>query len=142
MLCVRQTWVPEQLLQSADARCLSCRQVSQHGFLYGFDWLVWVVVALQVSCLRLSGMLLCIAPCPRSSLLLGRVEQPACVQPVLFLFDISLTAGGAQVFGGLIVGMVVKYADNILKNFANAVSVILTVLFAIPLFGQVRAHLV
>ena len=42
-----------------------------------------------------------------------------------------------QVFGGLIVGMVVKYADNILKNFANALSVILTVLGAIPLFGQV-----
>ena len=42
-----------------------------------------------------------------------------------------------QVFGGLIVGMVVKYADNILKNFANALSVILTVLGAIPLFGQI-----
>lgn len=41
-----------------------------------------------------------------------------------------------QVFGGLIVGMVVKYADNILKNFANALSVILTVIGAAPLFGQ------
>lgn len=41
-----------------------------------------------------------------------------------------------QVFGGLIVGMVVKYADNILKNFANALSVILTVMGAMPLFGQ------
>ncbi len=39
-------------------------------------------------------------------------------------------------FGGLIVGMVVKYADNILKNFANALSVILTVIGAAPLFGQ------
>lgn len=44
----------------------------------------------------------------------------------------------AQVFGGLVTGMVVKYCDNILKNFALAVSVILTVLVAIPLFGQVR----
>ena len=43
---------------------------------------------------------------------------------------------GLQVFGGLIVGMVVKYADNILKNFANALSVILTVVGAMPLFGQ------
>lgn len=42
---------------------------------------------------------------------------------------------GLQVFGGLIVGMVVKYADNVLKNFANAVAVIFTVLGAIPLFG-------
>ncbi len=41
-----------------------------------------------------------------------------------------------QVFGGLIVGMVVKYADNILKNFANALSVIFTVIGAMPLFGQ------
>jgi solute carrier family 35 (UDP-sugar transporter), member A1/2/3 len=40
------------------------------------------------------------------------------------------------VFGGLIVGMVVKYADNVLKNFANAVAVIFTVLAVIPLFGQ------
>lgn len=42
-----------------------------------------------------------------------------------------------QVFGGLVTGMVVKYCDNILKNFALAISVILTVLVVIPLFGQV-----
>ena len=45
-------------------------------------------------------------------------------------------AGVVQVFGGLIVGMVVKYADNILKNFANALSVIFTVVGAVPLFHQ------
>jgi UDP-sugar transporter A1/2/3 len=43
---------------------------------------------------------------------------------------------GLQVFGGLVTGMVVKYCDNVIKNFAIAVSVILTVLVAIPLFGQ------
>lgn len=42
-----------------------------------------------------------------------------------------------QIFGGLVTGAVVKYCDNVLKNFALAVSVILTVLVAIPLFGQV-----
>mmetsp|Transcript_15395 Transcript_15395/g.26938 ORF Transcript_15395/g.26938 Transcript_15395/m.26938 type:complete len:355 (+) Transcript_15395:35-1099(+) len=40
-----------------------------------------------------------------------------------------------QVVGGLVVGMVVKYTSNVLKNFANAVSVIFTVLLSIPLFG-------
>ena len=50
----------------------------------------------------------------------------------------SYQSNTLQVFGGLVTGMVVKYCDNILKNFALAVSVILTVLVAIPLFGQVR----
>ncbi|KAK9825076.1 hypothetical protein WJX74_006218 [Apatococcus lobatus] len=52
-------------------------------------------------------------------------------------FDwIAWSVVGLQVFGGLIVGMVVKYSDNIMKNFANALSVIFTVVGAIPLFGQ------
>ncbi|KAL0037192.1 hypothetical protein WJX79_005016 [Trebouxia sp. C0005] len=49
---------------------------------------------------------------------------------------LAWTVVALQVFGGLIVGMVVKYADNILKNFANALSVIFTVIGAMPLFGQ------
>ena len=52
-------------------------------------------------------------------------------------FDVlAWTVVALQIFGGLIVGMVVKYADNILKNFANALSVIFTVIGAMPLFGQ------
>jgi Nucleotide-sugar transporter len=39
-------------------------------------------------------------------------------------FDmVAWSVVGLQVFGGLIVAMVVKYADNILKNFANALAV-------------------
>lgn len=41
-----------------------------------------------------------------------------------------------QVFGGFITALVIKYCDNILKNFALAGSVIMTVLVSIPLFGQ------
>ena len=41
-----------------------------------------------------------------------------------------------QVFGGLVIGMVTKYTSSVLKNFALAISVILTVLVAIPLFDQ------
>jgi solute carrier family 35 (UDP-sugar transporter), member A1/2/3 len=41
-----------------------------------------------------------------------------------------------QVFGGLVIGLTVKYTSSVLKNFALAISVILTVLVAIPLFHQ------
>lgn len=41
-----------------------------------------------------------------------------------------------QVFGGLVIGMVTKYTSSVLKNFALAISVILTVIVAIPLFNQ------
>ena len=58
---------------------------------------------------------------------------PGTVQGFNYL---AWTVVALQVFGGLIVGMVVKYADNILKNFANALSVIFTVIGAMPLFGQ------
>ena len=44
-----------------------------------------------------------------------------------------------QVAGGLVVSMVVKYANNVLKNFALAVSVIITIIVSIPVFGQVWA---
>lgn len=41
-----------------------------------------------------------------------------------------------QVLGGFIVATVIKYCDNILKNFALVGSVILTVVISIPLFDQ------
>jgi UDP-sugar transporter A1/2/3 len=40
-----------------------------------------------------------------------------------------------QAFGGLVVAAVVKYADNILKGFASAISVILSCVASIFLFG-------
>eukprot|EP00208_Stichococcus_sp_RCC1054_P005670 CAMPEP_0206138246 /NCGR_PEP_ID=MMETSP1473-20131121/3177_1 /ASSEMBLY_ACC=CAM_ASM_001109 /TAXON_ID=1461547 /ORGANISM="Stichococcus sp, Strain RCC1054" /LENGTH=460 /DNA_ID=CAMNT_0053531613 /DNA_START=554 /DNA_END=1936 /DNA_ORIENTATION=- len=52
-------------------------------------------------------------------------------------FDaLAWTVVALQVQGGLLVALVVKYADNILKNFANALAVVFVVLFSIPLFGQ------
>ncbi|KAI3651602.1 hypothetical protein MP228_002905 [Amoeboaphelidium protococcarum] len=42
-----------------------------------------------------------------------------------------------QALGGLIVAMVVKYADNILKGFATSVSIILSSLLSILIFGFV-----
>jgi hypothetical protein len=37
--------------------------------------------------------------------------------------------------GGLMVALIVKYADNIAKGFSNAISTVLATLIAIPLFG-------
>ena len=39
-----------------------------------------------------------------------------------------------QAFGGLLVGVVVKYADNILKGFAAAVSIVLSCVASVYLF--------
>lgn len=40
-----------------------------------------------------------------------------------------------QALGGLVVAVVVKYADNILKGFATSLSIILSCLASVPLFG-------
>ena len=42
---------------------------------------------------------------------------------------------GVQVFGGLLVSFVVKYADNILKTFATSCAIIVSVLLSVLLFG-------
>ncbi|KAL9960076.1 hypothetical protein ACROYT_G033480 [Oculina patagonica] len=41
---------------------------------------------------------------------------------------------GMQAFGGLLVGVVVKYADNILKGFAAAVSIVVSCVASVYLF--------
>eukprot|EP00048_Salpingoeca_helianthica_P021396 m.12055 g.12055 ORF g.12055 m.12055 type:complete len:319 (+) comp5939_c0_seq1:45-1001(+) len=42
-----------------------------------------------------------------------------------------------QAFGGLVVAVVVKYADNILKGFATSISIIISCIVSIQLFGFV-----
>lgn len=46
-----------------------------------------------------------------------------------------------QAFGGLIIAVVIKFADNILKNFATSVSIILSVIFSALFLGQSLSYL-
>lgn len=139
--------------------CARGRAVFEGGLLQGFDWLAWAVVGLQVAPRRLctgdqlrmaarAGMHTAVTGrlqrdaqhTARSGAKVASLDKSTWRQCWLGQAAAPRQRGGggraAQVFGGLIVGMVVKYADNILKNFANALSVILTVIGAAPLFGQ------
>ncbi|CAH1763314.1 10476_t:CDS:1 [Entrophospora sp. SA101] len=57
-----------------------------------------------------------------------------------FFYGYNMTVVGAitcQAVGGLIVAMVVKYADNILKGFATSISIIISFLASVFLFDFV-----
>ncbi len=60
-------------------------KVREHGFLFGYDWVVWIVIFLQS-------------------------------------------------FGGLMVAVVVKYADNILKGFATSAAIIISCIASVYFF--------
>ena len=47
-----------------------------------------------------------------------------------------ITAIACQSAGGLIVAVVVKYADNILKGFATSISIVISAIASVALFGS------
>ena len=65
------------------------RNVEEYGFFYGYNYSVWITIAVQS-------------------------------------------------FGGLLVAVVIKYADNILKGFATSIAIILSCIFSIYIF---KTHL-
>lgn len=40
-----------------------------------------------------------------------------------------------QAFGGLLVAIVIKYADNIIKGFATSIAIVVSTILSIFLFG-------
>ena len=45
-----------------------------------------------------------------------------------------------QAFGGLLTGVVIKYAGNVLKGFANAIAILTTCFISIPAFDYRPTH--
>ena len=96
------------------------------------------VKGMETSSLWIRNCQLSMYGLPLAMVSLVITDRTAALEGGLFQGFSAWTWGAIvlQAFGGIVVGMVVKYADNILKNFANALSVICTVICAIPLFGQ------
>ncbi|GJE87037.1 nucleotide-sugar transporter-like protein [Phanerochaete sordida] len=69
-------------------------------------------------------------------------ESPYPQSPAGFLSGLLRNFGGwawatvaIQVLGGLITALVIKYSDNILKGFATSLSIVLSFLASVALFG-------
>ncbi len=65
------------------------------------------------------------------------LKDGAAIQEKGFFFAYSplvVAVITQQALGGLVVALVVKYADNILKGFATSLSIILSCLASVPLF--------
>lgn len=98
------------------------QRVREAGMFQGYNTITYTVVVLQVWTWSLS--LFSIHPlCPgRFAAVLFAVfgEQHILKHSVLCL----------QALGGLVIAVVIKYADNILKGFATSLSIILSALFS------------
>lgn len=51
---------------------------------------------------------------------------------------IILGFSALQALGGIVVALVVKYADNLLKGFATSISIIIPCLISFALFGEIQ----
>lgn len=81
--------------------------VKQSGMFQGYNTITCTVVVLQVL------------------LLVSYFSVGICVE-----YAVKDTVVYVQALGGLVVAMVIKYADNILKGFATSLSIIISALIS------------